>query len=92
MFPKSNTFVDVEIERIVHALQVTELNEQEYDKLLNRLEKLQKIRQEEKPDQISLDTKLAVAANLFGILLILKYEQTNVLMSKALSFVFRVRS
>jgi hypothetical protein len=91
MFSKLNTYVDVQIDRIVSALQYHEPHEQEYNKLLSHLERLQKIRQEEKPDRISADMKLAVGANLLGILLILKHENMNVITSKALSFVFRAR-
>ena len=91
MFPKSNTYVDVEIARIIRALQTVEVESKEYGTLLGRLEKLQKIRQEENPDNFSSDGLLMAATNLIGIFAILQHENLNVITSKALSFVTRTR-
>ena len=41
--------------------------------------------------KISPDTLVIVAANLLGIILILKYEQLDIISSKALSFVIKGR-
>src|SRR5436190_956700 len=59
--------------------------------LLGRLEKLQRIRQEERPDNFSSDGLLMAATNLIGIFAILQHENLNVITSKALSFVTRTR-
>ena len=91
MFPKSNTYVDVEIARIVRALQTVDVESKEYGELLGRLEKLQRIRQEERPDNFSSDGLLMAATNLIGIFAILQHENLNVITSKALSFVTRTR-
>jgi hypothetical protein len=91
MFPKSNTYVDGEISRTVIALQRATIDSEEYGTLLGRLEKLQKIRQEEKPDAVSTDVLVMAATNLIGIIAILQYENLNVVTSKALSFVTRTR-
>lgn len=42
-------------------------------------------------DRVSLDTWVIVGANLLGILVIIGYERTNVLTSKALSFLSKLR-
>jgi hypothetical protein len=91
MFPKSNTYVDVEIARIVRALQGERVETEEYGVLLGRLEKLQRIRHEERPDNFSSDGILMAATNLIGIFAILQHENLNVITSKALSFVTRTR-
>ena len=91
MFPKSNTYVDVEIARMLRALQTVEVETKEYELLLGRLEKLQRIRQEERPDNFSSDGLLMAATNLIGIFAILQHENLNVITSKALSFVTRTR-
>lgn len=41
--------------------------------------------------RISLDTMATIACNLIGIVLILEYERTHVIASKALGFVIRGR-
>ena len=91
MFPKSNTYVDVEIARIIRALQTVEVESKEYGTLLGRLEKLQRIRKDESPDNFSSDGLLMAATNLIGIFAILQHENLNVITSKALSFVTRTR-
>jgi len=42
--------------------------------------------------RVSADTKLAVAGNLLGIVLILAYEHAHPIVSKALNFVIRPRT
>ena len=91
MFPKSNTYVDGEIARIVLAMQDQEVTDEQYSKLLNRLEGLQKIRNDEKPDKASTNTILTTAANLIGILLIIRHEHANVIMSRAMNLVAKTK-
>jgi hypothetical protein len=92
MFPKMNTYVDGEISRAIIVLQDLSVDTKEYAAALSTLEKLQKIRQEEKPDSFSSDALLMAVTNLLGILAILKHEQLNVITTKALTFVQRTRS
>lgn len=89
--PKKNTYVDNEISRVVIALQEKEPTSEEYSALLEKLSKLQKIRQEEKPDTVSSNTIAMGAVNLTGILLILQHENLHVISSKALSFVSKLK-
>jgi len=91
VFPKSNTYVDGEIARIVLAMQDQEVTDEGYSKLLNHLEGLQKIRNDEKPDKASTNTILSVAANLVGILLIIRHEHANVIMSRAMNLVAKTK-
>jgi hypothetical protein len=89
--PKRNTYVDDEITRAVKALHDQDITEEKYGIILHRLETLSKMRQEEKPDQLSSDTLALVAANLIGILLIIRHEHVNVISSKAMSTLIRPR-
>ena len=75
----------------MRGLQGARVDSQEYGELLGRLEKLQRIRQEERPDNFSSDGLLMAATNLIGIFAILQHENLNVITSKALSFVTRTR-
>jgi hypothetical protein len=88
---KKNTYVDNEITRIVRELADLDPKSEEYGATLEKLSKLQKIRQEEKPDQISKDTLAQVATNLLGIAIIVRHENLNVIASKAVSFVSKVK-
>lgn len=63
-----------------------------YDKLLTRVERLDKLRKKEEPrKKLSPDTALVVAGNLLGIIAILGYEQGHVIATKALGFVIKGR-
>jgi hypothetical protein len=89
--PKKNTYVDNEISRVVLALQDVDPKSDEYGAILEKLSKLQKVRQEEKPDRVSSDTIAMIAANLAGIAIIVRHENLNVVTSKALSFILKAK-
>lgn len=84
--PKRNTYVDNEIARMVLVMQDHEVNSEEYANLLDRLAKLQKIREDEKMKLVNPDTALMASVNLLGIFMIIKHEHVNVITSKALAF------
>lgn len=85
--PKMNTYIDKEIARTVLVMQEKEVDSKEYADLLDRLGKLHKLRQDEKPDQVSTDTLVAAGAQILGILLILNHEHLNMITSRALPFI-----
>lgn len=65
---------------------------EEYADMLKKLERLYKLKEQDTPKpMISPEVALTVAANLFGILAILHYEKVNVVTSKALSFVLKLK-
>jgi hypothetical protein len=47
---------------------------------------------EPKPKGVSADTKAIIGANLVGIILILSFEQTRIISSKALGFILKTRT
>lgn len=83
--------LEKEITRVLDQMQSYSAEDEEYSKMADQLEKLYSIRHEAKPKKISADTLAIVAGNLFGILLIVGFEKSNVLTSKALNFVMKSR-
>lgn len=69
----------------------TDLNTDAYAKSIEQLSKLYKLKETHAPKGVSADTIAIVAGNLAGIVLILSYERLNVITSKALSFVMKLR-
>ena len=65
-------------------------SKEEVDSKLQNLERLYAVKKELKPG-LSQDTKALIIANLVGIVLIMTYEQTNVISTKALGFVQKGR-
>jgi hypothetical protein len=81
---------------LVLDLVTTELSDKqpgtpEYDKVLEQLERVNKIANSQKSDPVSKDGVLAVVANLAGISLILSHERLHVITTKALGFVRTLR-
>lgn len=96
MFVKKNPLIDqleTEIVRIQDHLAVTEVDEDNYATLSDRLRELYQIREEATTSKktISPDVVLTTACNLIGIGMIVEYERVHVIASKALSFVLKTR-
>ena len=66
-------------------------NSPEYAKMVEQLAKLYKLKEFDNHGRVSADTKAIILGNLVSIALILGYERANVLTSKALGFVMRLR-
>jgi len=60
-------------------------------KTVDQLAKLYKMKELDAPKHVSPDTLLLVAGSLAGIVLIIGYERANVVTSKALAFVLKLR-
>jgi hypothetical protein len=93
MFSQSQTEakLDAEILSALSKLDDLDPKSEEYGVIVERVSKLHKLKTEEKSRQISPDTMLIVAANIFGILWITNYERANVITSKSLGFVMKPR-
>lgn len=84
--------LDEQINSVLSALDQVGPRDEEYDKLMERLERLMKLRHGDKPERISRNTLLIVAGNLalgFGLFW---FERTNVLNTKLFPTPFRPKS
>ena len=88
---KPKTKLQLEIDKLVLALGNHQPTSKEYEQILDRLKELHKMQLDNKPATVSPDTKVAAAVNLCGILLIIRHEHVNVVASKAISFVQKMR-
>jgi len=82
---------DEEIKRVLAELKETDLGTEEYAERLAYLKRLNKLRSDEQRNRLSPDTIAIVAANVLGILIVVGYEQGNVIASKALALVLRTK-
>lgn len=89
--PRHQRMIEEEYVRILTVLRSSQVDSQEYAKLLGNVERINGLMDIKKPSPISRETLLTVSANILGILLIIKHEEVNVITSKALGFVIRVR-
>lgn len=89
--PKPPTELEETINELLIEMQKVQGDSDEYQKRLERLKTLYKLRDADRPTRISPDTLALIAGNLTGIALILHYEKVNVVTSKALGFVQKLR-
>lgn len=92
-YSKTDERLEAAIETIFIEMAGHESDSDEYLELLDRLQRLYAIRQNStKPRRtISPDTALTVAGNLAGIALIVNYEKLNVVTSKAMNLLLKVK-
>ena len=76
---------------VLHDMNSVSSESEDYAASIKHLSELYKIKEHHAPKSISPDVLLTAGANVVGILLILHYEQTHVIASKALSFVMKLR-
>jgi len=79
-----------EIERVLTDISKVSIQSDDYPKLVESLSKLYSLKPEQ-PKPISNDTLAMIAGNLAGIVLIVGYERANIVTSKALGFVLKLR-
>lgn len=95
MFTQKKQSEPTGLQLVIDALEARLVKVQpdtdEYPKMVEQLTKLHKLKESETPKRLSPDVVATVAGNLAGILLILQYERANVITSKALSFVLKLR-
>jgi hypothetical protein len=77
--------LDTLIQRVVNDMELYGPDSEEYSKMVKHLESLNRMKSQKWWTRLSWDTVLIVLGNLLGILIIVAYEERNVISSKALS-------
>lgn len=88
---REKSLLEQETERVLRILNGQEIGSQEYVKTMKALTDLHKMREEETPKPVSRDTLAIVGANLLGILMVIRYENVNVIVSRAMSMILRLK-
>ena len=89
--PVEKTELEQAISEVLFELHGFGSESDEYAQMVDQLTKLHALKECEKPARITPDTLLLVGGNILGIFLILTYERANVVTSKALNFLFKLR-
>lgn len=84
--PVQKTQLDEAIDLATRALAGYEPHSEEYAKTVEQLTALNAIREDTHTDRLSKDTLALILGNLAGIVVIVAYEHSHVITSKALSF------
>ena len=93
MFPfaKEPNQVDIALNRAYAALSNLQETDEKYAKILDQIVKLHKMKNDERTSHVSPDTWATIGANLVGILLIIRHEHVNVITSRAMDSVRRLK-
>lgn len=89
--PTEPTALENTLTHLFDSLDEAEPDSEEYAKIADQVVKLYKLKEIDAPKRVSPDTWALIGANLAGIILILGHERINVITSKALSFVSKLR-
>ena len=87
--PESLNRLDDEIARLLEQMQQMETPTDEYAKLADRVKTLCQARECKNERAISSDALLAIGANVIGLLIILNFEKTGSITSKAFSWIWK---
>lgn len=85
------SLLELATDRALRELEKHQMDSPDYAKTLESTIKLHKLKLEEKTFSVSKDTLVVVAANLVGILMILRYEHANVITSRAMNLILKPR-
>jgi hypothetical protein len=87
----SKSKLDEAIEDALVQLNGLDITEPGYNKQVDNIERLMKLRKLETPERLSRDTLALVIGNLLGIVVIVGHERAHIVTSKALNFVMKSR-
>jgi hypothetical protein len=85
------TVLDEPIEKVMTGMNMYSPEDPEYLTLMNHLERLNRMKAENRQTRVSPDTMAIVVGNILGILVIVAYEQKHVMVSKGLGFVIKAK-
>lgn len=90
-FKKIKEPTDLEnlIKRLTDYIETMTPKDDGYDHAVDQLVKLKKIHAEETRKPLSRDALLAAGVNIAGILIIVGFEHSHAMTSKAVNFVFK---
>jgi hypothetical protein len=94
MFQKptvEKTGLETTIATLISKMADHEGDSEEYTKMVDNLDTLYKLKAEDKPDRVDRNTIAIVAGNLLGIIIIVGFEKSHVMTSKALSNLLKPR-
>lgn len=86
---KDSYTIDMEIDRCLNEMKIVSVDSKEYREAATSLKLLYEARGVKPSNAISNETLVTVGANLLGILLVLNFERTGAVISKAFGMIGR---
>jgi len=89
--PKARPALDEAIDALLARIATEPYDSKETPAMVDQVTKLAKLKEKDIPKRPSPDTLVLVAGNILGIVLILQFERVNVVTSRAIGFVMKLR-
>lgn len=89
MLEDNTTTLDELIAFIQNEMSTMTPTHEDYIARLDQLERLYKLKAQDKPERVSRDTLAVIGGNLLGILIIVGHERMHAITSKAFSLINR---
>jgi hypothetical protein len=86
---RSQKDLDEQITRLLNQLANMNPADKDYAVISDNLKVLCEAREKKDPSTVSTEMLLGIAANLVGLILILNFEKTGAITSKAINFIWR---
>jgi hypothetical protein len=83
--------VELEVERALRELKNHPIGSEDYNKTLDSIVVLHRMKEEEKPSTVSRDTLVIVGTNLLGILMIIQHERVDIASRAAMNLLMKPR-
>lgn len=83
--------LDLTIKSLEDEMLTRDGDSEDYATMLNRLERLYKLKEKHSSRRVSPDTLILVGGNILGIIIIVGYEHSHVIATKALGFAGKLR-
>lgn len=90
--PKGMNVIDEEIHRLALKLKETDPTDENYWKIADNIKVLSDAREKKNDRTLSVETLANIAGNLIGLLLVLNFEKTGVITSKAFGLLWKSKS
>jgi hypothetical protein len=79
--------LDKAIDRVLDNMEGQPPDSEDYAKMVNQLVKLHSLKVAQTPKRVSNDTLAIIAANIVGLVLVLYYERTDAITTRAVNFI-----
>jgi hypothetical protein len=89
--PRQKTGLEIAIDELLSEMKGYTADTEEYAKMVDQLDTLYKLKDIDKPERIKPDTLAIIGGNVLVAVVIVGFERTNIMTSKALSFLLKTR-
>ena len=89
--PTEKSGLEKTIDSLMEDMKNFKGNDDSYSRMVDQLDTLYKLKEIDNPKRVSRDTLAIVTGNIVGILLIVTHEHHNVVTSKALNLLHKLR-